>query len=361
LVSRYLYRDIKKDKLFNNTNIYQCFQERNNNISNPEIIERIIKSYNLAKLEQEKLSSIYGVSNEWIPIYNLYMVDIIEALKSKNKDKVSKIYNNFMREDCSVGLHGLPVNMKLNYFSQRITIKNRRKYLIDFIYRLRLWKSLVGNLYNLESLSVPDIGNPYGLVTDEMFLKTGAEYQHYYAHRIKELTKQNEVNTILEIGAGYGGLAYYLLKDTENLKYIDIDLPENMALTAYYLLNLFPEKKILLYGEDEITESTIKEYDILILPNFCIDKVSDGSCNLVFNSYSLAEMSKETIDFYIEHIMRVTKEYFLHINHNKNSLVVADDFGIDPKTFSLMYKVPARWNYGRNINMDEFEYLYSKL
>ena len=82
---------------------------------------------------------------------------------------------------------------------------------------------------------------------------------------------------------------------------------------------------------------------------------------MVFNSYSLAEMSKETIDLYIQQIMRICKDYILHVNHNKKSKVNADNFGINEKYFSLFYKSPALWNYGRNIKMDEFEYLYKKI
>ena len=82
------------------------------------------------------------------------------------------------------------------------------------------------------------------------------------------------------------------------------------------------------------------------------------SVNLSFNSYSLAEMSPEAIATYIGHISRVTREFFLHINHTRHSLVGADNFGIDPARFDLIYRAPALWNLARNPDMDEFEYLY---
>jgi hypothetical protein len=49
------------------------------------------------------------------------------------------------------------------------------------------------------------------------------------------------------------------------------------------------------------------------------------------------------------------------VNHNKKSEVVADDFGIDPVRFDLLYKIPALWNAGRDMLMDEYEYLYRKI
>jgi hypothetical protein len=74
-------------------------------------------------------------------------------------------------------------------------------------------------------------------------------------------------------------------------------------------------------------------------------------------------MSPETISVFITEFMRIIKAngYFLHVNHNKNSLVVADDFGVDPVQFGLLYKIPALWNIARNSRMDEYEYLYRRI
>ena len=156
-------------------------------------------------------------------------------------------------------------------------------------------------------------------------------------------------------------MAYYLLRDNPDLTYIDFDLPENMALTAYYLLNAFPEKKALLYGEADLTPDCIANNDMVIMPNFELDKMSTGSVDLAFNSYSLAEMSPETIAHYVASISRITKKYFFHVNHTRHSLVTADEFGIDPKQFRMIYKLPALWNAGVNMDMDEHEYLYEKM
>jgi hypothetical protein len=72
-------------------------------------------------------------------------------------------------------------------------------------------------------------------------------------------------------------------------------------------------------------------------------------------------MSQETIKTYINEFTRISKGYFLHVNHNKVSEIIADNFGVDLNQFDLLYKIPALWNAGRNLYMDEYEYLYKKI
>ncbi len=119
-----------------------------------------------------------------------------------------------------------------------------------------------------------------------------------------------------------------------------------MALTSFYLLGAFPDKRIMLFGESEMGANALDTYDAIILPSFEISKLPDRSVDLAFNSYSLAEMSPETIQLFICELMRVVKTYILHVNHNKVSKVVADDFGIDPAKFDLLYKIPRYGTWG---------------
>jgi putative sugar O-methyltransferase len=346
---------------FKNNDLNKCFSERLIP-SRDGVIERIIIAYNKAKAAQKNFPEAYQVGNEWLPIYQHYMNGIIDNLSASNKAGANKIYENFMREDCSIGLHGLPTNMQETYFNNKISKLDGDIYLHDALYRYDLWKKLTDNKYSTKDLYMPDYGNPYGYYIDDTFIRTGAEYLHYYAICISELIKdEQERKVVVEIGGGYGGLGYFLSKLMSNLTYVDFDLPENMALTAYYLMNSFPEKKILLYGEAELNEDALKNYDIIIMPNFELSNLPSKKANLAFNSYSLAEMSTETINIYITELKSISKEHIFHVNHTERShSLKADEFGIDDNEYKLIYKKPALWNLGRDIVMDEGEYLYSK-
>ena len=349
------------ENLFKN-DIKKCFQSRILKSNDDVIINRIIESYNKSKEIQKNLSSAFQVGNEWLPIYNSYMSEAMNALKKKDVTEIKKIYENFMREDCSVGLHGLSFDMKNAYFKNNISKIDADLFFYDTIYRYNHWSKLTNNKFTSKDLKMPDYGNPYGIYEGDKFIRIGSEYLHYYSYLIDELLSVKKSRKyIVELGGGYGGLGYFLNKNINNLTYIDFDLPENMALTAYYLLSSFPEKKILLFGEADLNEKTINEYDIILMPNFELSKLPSNYIDLIFNSYSLAEMSSETINEYIPQLMKSSNGYILHINHAKKSYSLkADEFGITADKFELVYKKPALWNMGRNINMDEFEYLYKK-
>jgi hypothetical protein len=359
-VSLFDGRGFKSDKNYNLNSIDDCFLDRKSNISNKDIFQRVCSAYNKAKIAQNEAHKDYQVGNEWIPIYKKYMSEIMNALSHYDNVELERIYNNFLREKCSTGLTGIGgyERMTRNYFSGKISIKNARIYMKDIVHRFNIWKNEFGDDVDLESLIGPALGNPYGHYVDGNFIEGGSHYNHYYATKIKLMQEKNSHSKVLELGGGFGNMAYYLIRDSDNLTYLDFDLPENFALTAFYLISAFPDKKIALYGEIDLEKDNLDSYDAVLMPNFEIEKMLDNSVDLVFNSYSLAEMSHETIKNYIGIINRVSRKYIFHLNHTKFSSMSADDFPIDINKFELMYRAPARWNMAINFAMDEFEFLY---
>ena len=96
------------------------FSDRKMAVDN-QIIKRIIKAYNLSKVAQKNCTEEYQVGYMWLPIYEGFMKEIMAALSSENDEAVAKIYSNFFREHCSIGLHGMPCNMFTDYFNGSIT------------------------------------------------------------------------------------------------------------------------------------------------------------------------------------------------------------------------------------------------
>ena len=83
------------------------------------------------------------------------------------------------------------------------------------------------------------------------------------------------------MGAGIGQMAYFLLRYNEDLTYVDLDLPENAALTAYYLLKAFPSRNIRLFGEIDLENESIKAGSVLIMPSFEINHLATDSAGVV--------------------------------------------------------------------------------
>jgi putative sugar O-methyltransferase len=362
LFLRQMEKGLRSDGNYNLDLVQEGFADRETATKeDPAILLRIVKAYNLAKEAQRAADSCYQVGNEWLPIYKSQLKEVMHALQSEDVEKLGAIYKNFWRNSSSTGLVGLSVDMQKCFLRGGIKKLHKKMFLFDTLHRYNLWKSYLGPSCDVRVLESPLVGNPYGYFLDGVFIKSGSDYLHYYANRIANLVKSETKHrkVVVELGGGFGGMAYYLARDSD-LAYLDFDLPENMALTAYNLLKCFPEKRIVLYGEQALTENCIRTNDIIIMPNFEISTFPDNTADLVFNSYSLAEMSAEAIKKYIAHFERITNGYLLHVNHTRHSLLGADQFGIDPNIFHLLYKAPALWNAGRNPDMDEYEYLYRK-
>ena len=323
-----------------------------------EIIERIIRAYKKAKVDQLSAGEAFNVSNEWLPIYEKNLVSMMRALSSENVDELQRMYQNFFRDPCSMGLVGLPVNMLKVFLDGKIDEKYKKYALADSLHRHDLWKKRTNYKYPIETLSSPLVGNPYGYTISGVFVRSGADYHHYYAQEIQQLLNSTRNNTVIELGGGFGGHAYFLLCDRPDITYFDFDLPETLALASYYLLKTLPNRHITLYGEAESLSEPFGSPGIFMMPSFEIMKLRAKSVAVSFNSYSLAEMSPQAIHTYIEQIARITNGYFLHINHNRNAVLGADDFGIKNYKFKCVRRKLAEWTLGINPNSDEFEYLY---
>jgi putative sugar O-methyltransferase len=322
------------------------------------LLERICTAYIKAKECQQSVSETFRVSNEWLPIYERQLGPVMRALASRDIDALRLMYQNFYRDPCSTGLAGLHVDMNKCYFGNDIKEIYRHLFLCDALHRHELWREETKNAYTVQDLVSPDTGNPYGFFVDGTFLKVGSDYQHYYATKIRSLLSPSAHQVVIELGGGFGGMAYYLIRDNPKTTYVDFDLPENLALASYYLLKAFPELPSTLFGEAELTPQLLNESRIVLMPSFEIQKLQDRSVSVSFNSYSLAEMSPSAVQEYISHIARTTQGHFLHVNHTRNAVMTADDFVTDQHRFELLERRIAGWNLGRTPKADEFQFLY---
>jgi putative sugar O-methyltransferase len=129
--------------------------------------------------------------------------------------------------------------------------------------------------------------------------------------------KKTEVNTICEIGAGYGSLSRLLLNNFKNSKLIIIDLPETNFINSYYLIKNFPNKKFLLYSEitnEKLSINQIINYDVIIIPPWVTIK---SKIDIFINIRSFMEMNKKTIKKYFELIQDKSIKTKLLININR--------------------------------------------
>jgi putative sugar O-methyltransferase len=324
--------------------------------SDAALLERICTSYIKAAKEQQSAPEIYRATDWWEQQRKSSLKPVIQALMTHDIAAVGGMYRNFYRDPCSAGLIALQSILK-NYFGETIKDFHRRLYLVDTLYHIDHWKALTGGCFTLSDLSGPPIGNPFGVVIEGTLIRAGAEYQHYCAHRISGLLDSGTA-TVVEVGGGFGGMAYYLLRDRPGTTYVDFDVPESIALTSYYLLKAFPQLRFLLYGEGELTEETISRADVVLMPAFELAKMPRACADVAFSSHAMSDLSHEAMVDYLNNIADMTRSYFIYIGNGPSGKAISDLVDQRYHSMKLAKTLSSGWHDHKIRGISEVECLY---
>jgi hypothetical protein len=206
-------------------------------------------------------------------------------------------------------------------------------------------------------LACPEVGNPFGVLIEGILIEAGSPYRHYCADRVDGLLS-SDANTVVELGGGFGGMAYYLLRDRPGTRYIGFDVPETIALSSYYLLKAFPHLKFLLYGEADATTQAITQADVTLLPLFELEKMTARSVVVTFSSHSFADVRPEFVLDYLNNIARITRRHLLCIGVDRGEGPFARLIGKHP-SFRISERRSSEWHSHRSSAVTEVESLYS--
>ena len=177
----------------------------------------------------------------------------------------------------------------------------------------------------------------------------------------------------MEIGGGLGGQSYQTMQMSEQVsKYLLFDIPEVAAISSYFLLSAFPNKRVRLLGEGSVSVDLCEEYDVAVFPHFTINLLPNLSIDLFYNSCSFSEMDRASSREYLSIIERASRKYFMHDNHdttfefrNPDSSssvnVIGSKLIPNPALFKRIYKKPRVHGYPDDRSFVHFEYLYEKL
>lgn len=196
----------------------------------------------------------------------------------------------------------------------------------------------------------------------------------YYLDRIIKNNLLPTSNVVIgELGAGSGELTILTKKVIPGCKYICFDLPETLMVSSYNIMMTYPDLKIGLYEDfktkEKITIRDLQQYDIVLLPNWCIDKVEGNTVDLFINIGSMSEMDLPIIENYIHHIEKICKGYFYTINRNVKGVkefgvedIALEEFPFSDKTrlISAVYDIASdifHMRYGMDYQCNYWEYI----
>lgn len=353
------HRRYRGDARFDLMNVSKGFASRlDNSCEDDNILERICTAYIAAAQREHFAPEVYQASEWWRQVRFTSLGPAIQALGARDIASLRTMYRNFFRDASSSGLISVPYSLTRAYFGKQIKDIHRRYYLGDALYGIDHWKTMTGDRFPLQALQGPEIGNPFGIMIGETLVRTGAAYQHYSAYRIANCLFSVKA-TVAEFGGGFGGMAYYLLRDRPGVKYIDFDVPESLALTSYYLLRSFPHLKFLLYGEDAITSETLVGADVVLMPLFEMETLPNRSVEMVFSSHAMSDISQETMSAYLKTISHISTGCLLYMGTAQGAESICNMTTEGQKSFRLDEKRLSGWNTNRFPRVDEVECLFA--
>ncbi len=163
---------------------------------------------------------------------------------------------------------------------------------------------------------------------------------------LRDYQRTPSEHRILEIGAGYGGVAEVLMRRLNPAIYVVCDLPHNLFLSSFYLAANYPEHK-LYFVNDRAPEHIDTNSLVFVTPRGleCIQE----HFTLVVNTFSFQEMPLAEIKRYFNYIRNHLAEegVFYFFNHH----IVADgaqkpgDYPFDQFAVKKWGPMPASQQY----------------
>lgn len=309
----------------------KIFSKKNN--SKPNYLDKKIVKDFISFFKKKDFNNIHG--GEWMWINKRIRRTLIGSLKKFDIDFLSSQLINLFKSKVS---YGIVSSTYRNVFKNK---KNRKYYISDVLKNISVWEEFVKlkkKDYNFIHTD-KKIGNPYGIIYKKKKILFDTPRHDYYAEKIINILKNKKNPTILEIGGGYGGLLIQLLKRKFNFSYINIDLPETLLISYYYLKRTFGVN-ICLHKN---LESSILKNKIVYIPYKHDLSIKKINVDLLFNANSFSEMSKKVLYKYFNLINnKIKPEYILHQNSNINLFpksrrhkeIQSSDFPIDMKNYT---------------------------
>ncbi len=141
-----------------------------------------------------------------------------------------------------------------------------------------------------------------------------------------EIKKYCQLNhppfNVLELGAGYGGLARTFKLFFPGISYAIIDIPETLYFSSLFLRLNFPNARVCFVTSPKDLVDPIGEYDFIFVPTKFAEVLVGNEFDLFCNTASLGEMKNEIIKYWMDFIQnKVEVRYFFGLNRFLNTIV----------------------------------------
>lgn len=329
------------------------------------LVERIFAAFKRMKADQPDAPAVYLPAPQWQRQLDESYEPFARALARDDVEPFHFFLANFGAWQRYTGVESTTlIREAARSRLRRLQVTNEL-----FLDQLRFWQWLRGGDVPVSRLAYPRFGNQAGGFIDGTFVGPGSFFNEVYGSLLAGIVADRDRPVVADLGAGYGKLAYFTLRDLERWTFIDLDLPETLCLAAYYLMKVWPDRRALLYGEAELGE--LGSYDLVFLPAYAVDRLADASIDLFINKNSLGEMTAAAVRAFVWHIARTTR-WFFHMNHevlrnrysDGSSGLLGHEYPVPADRFRLLMRYPDLGHLVRGGHIDTandiFLYLYER-
>jgi hypothetical protein len=148
-------------------------------------------------------------------------------------------------------------------------------------------------------------------------LDTVKFYESLIAMRISDVIDplRSEADPIiLEIGGGWGGMAYQIKTLIPHATYIIVDLPELFLLSATYLSTVFPGSVLSFFGHD----SSWSDADFVFVSESDFRQFKPTHLSLAINMVSFQEMTTEQVTQYMSGLVKMGVQVVYSLNRPRS-------------------------------------------
>ncbi len=190
-----------------------------------------------------------------------------------------------------------------------------------------------------ERIEEPSLGSPIVIRRNGKAISQDLAQSLLEYYRIRELVRTQPMSqrpTILELGAGYGRLAYVFLHAMP-CRYVIVDIPPTIVVAKWYLSAVFPEKRVFhrhsFVSFDAVREEMLAADIVLLSPNqFAL--LPDGFAELSISISSLHEMRLDQITRY-KAMLQAKTSRAIYIKQWRRWANPADGLTVDASTYLL--------------------------
>lgn len=152
---------------------------------------------------------------------------------------------------------------------------------------------------------------------------------------LKEMIPAENIQTVMEIGGGFGSLGEVILSDARNRAfYVNVDIPPTAFVSTWYLQQVFGVEQVGSYDvlcREKVLdlEGLRRRYRAVVLCPWQLDHLR-GQMDLFVNFISFQEMEPDVVQNYCGHVDRLQAKHVLlrNLREGKQKAAVADAVGV---------------------------------